>query len=128
MDRRMASKGSSGELGTPVGGDFVDVHVELRAASRHPDMQRKHVVVLAGEDLVADLDDELPSLIVEPFAVVVRDGRGFLQGGVRRDHLAGDQVLPDAEMLKRALGLSAPELVGGYFDDAEAVSLSSHVS
>src|SRR5262245_39767539 len=90
-------------------------------------MQRKHVVVLASEDLVTGLDDELAALIVEPVAVVVRDGRGFLQDSVRGDHFARHQVLPDAEMLKRTLGLSAPELVGGYFDNAEAVSLSSHL-
>jgi len=28
-------------------------------------------------------------------------------------------------MLERTLGLSAPELIGGYFDDAEAVSVIS---
>jgi hypothetical protein len=30
-------------------------------------------------------------------------------------------------MFKRTLGLSAPELVGGHFDDAKAVGLFPHL-
>jgi hypothetical protein len=67
-------------------------------------------------------------LIVKPLAVAVRDRGGFLQGGVGCDHFSGDQVFSDAEMFKRALRLSAPQLVGGYFNDAEAVSLFSRTS
>src|ERR1700692_3194748 len=89
-------------------------------------MRGKHVVSLAGEDLVACMNDQLAALIVEPLAVAVGDGGGFLQGGVGRDHFAGNQVLADAEMLERTLGLGAPELVGRHFNDAEAVSLFSH--
>ncbi len=91
-------------------------------------MQRKHVVMLAGQDFITGLNDQVGALIVKALAVAVRDGSGFLQGGVGRDHFAGNQVLPDAEMLERALGLRAPQLVGGYFNDAEAVSLFSHDS
>src|SRR5262252_1926206 len=96
MDRLMASKGSSSDLATPVGDDFVDIHVELGAAAGHPDMQGKHVVVLACQDFVADLDDQLVALIVEPLAVMIGDGGGFLQSRIGRDHLAGYQVLADA--------------------------------
>jgi hypothetical protein len=35
-------------------------------------MQWEHVVVLAGEDFVARLNDQLVTLIVEPLAGVVR--------------------------------------------------------
>jgi len=38
----------------------------------------------------------------------------------------GNQVLADAEMFEGTLGLSAPELVGGYFNDAEAVRFFPH--
>src|SRR5260370_40715138 len=117
MDRRVASKGSPCKLATAVGDHFVDVHVELGAAARHPDMQRKHVVMLAGEDLVTGLNDQLTALIVKPLAVAVGDGGGFLQSGVGGDHFARNQVLTDAEMLERALGLGAPELVGGDFNN-----------
>ena len=90
MNRRVAAERSASELAAPVGDHFVDVHVELGAAARHPDMQGKHVVMLAGEDFVAGLNDQLVALIVEPLAVVVRDGGGFLQDRVGRDHFAGN--------------------------------------
>jgi hypothetical protein len=58
---------------------------------------------------------------------MVRSGGGFLQGGVGGDHFSGNQVLPDAEMLERALGLSAPQLVCRHFNHTEAIALFSHV-
>src|SRR6202048_4980998 len=100
MDRRVASKGGASELATAVGDHLVDVHVELCAAAGHPDVQRKHVVMLAGQDFIAGLNNQVGALIVKPLAVAVGDGGGFLQGGVGRDHLAGNQVLADAEMFK----------------------------
>ncbi len=90
-------------------------------------MQGKHIVVLAGENLVANLNDQLVTLIVEPLSGMVRGGGGLLQGGVGGDHFSGYQVLPDAEMLERALGLSAPQLVRGHFNHTEAIALFSHV-
>ncbi len=71
-------------------------------------MQGKRVVVLSGENFVAGLNDQFVTLIVEPLARVVRDGGGFLQRGIGGDHLARHQIFADAEMLERALGLSAP--------------------
>jgi hypothetical protein len=59
MDRRLAAERRAGELAAAVGDHLVDVHVELGAAAGHPDMQRKHVVMLAGEDFVAGLNDQL---------------------------------------------------------------------
>ena len=64
--------------------------------------------MLAGEYLVTDLNDQLVGLVVEPLAGVVRVGGGFLQNGVRGNHLTRDQVLADAEVFKGALGLGAP--------------------
>ena len=58
---------------------------------------------------------------------MVRDGGGFFQRGVGGDHLAWDQILANAEMLQRALGLGAPELVGGHLDHTETVALLSHL-
>jgi hypothetical protein len=91
-------------------------------------MQGKHIVVLAGQDFVAHLNDQFISLIVEPFAGMIRCGGSFFQDGVGRDHFTGDQVLADAEMLERALGLSTPQFVGGHFNYTEAVILFSHAS
>ena len=64
MNRRLAAERRAGELAAAVGDHLVDVHVELGAAARHPYVQRKHVVMLAGQDLVADLDDQLMRLVV----------------------------------------------------------------
>ncbi len=126
MHRRVASERSTRQLATAVGDYFIDVHVELGAAPGHPDMQGEHVVMLACEDFVTGLNDQFVALIVKSLAVAVCDGGCFLQGSVGRDHLAWNQVLPDAEMFERTLGLSAPELVGGHFDDAETVGFFSH--
>src|SRR5580700_8282016 len=81
----------------------------------------------AREDFVAGLDDQFVALIVEPFAIVVYDSGGFLQCRVGRDHLTRNQIFSDAEMFERTLGLSAPEFVGGNFNDAEAVRLFPHL-
>ena len=63
MDRRFAAERRASELAAAVRDDLVDVHVELRAAAGHPDMQREHVVMLPGQDLVADLDDQPVGLV-----------------------------------------------------------------
>jgi hypothetical protein len=100
MNRHLAPERRTGELAAAVGDDFVDVHVELGAAPCHPNVQGKHVVMLPGENFVTHFDDQSMTLIVQPFAGVVRGGRGFLQGGIGNDHFAGDQILADAEMLE----------------------------
>src|SRR5262249_21185210 len=126
MHRGVAPKRSARKLAATVGDHLVDVHVELGATSRHPDMQWKHVVVLPGEDFVAGLSDQFVTLIVEPLARVVCSSGGLLQDRVGGDHFAGDQIRADAEMLEGALGLRTPELVRRHLDHAEAVSLLSH--
>src|SRR5580692_10517339 len=127
MDRRVASELRAGELATAVGDHLVDVHVELGSAARHPDMQREHVAMLAGQDLVASSNDQFVALIVKPFAVVVCDSCSLLQGRVCGYHFPRNQILPDAKMFKRTLGLSAPELVSGDIDDTEAVTLFPYI-
>jgi hypothetical protein len=113
MNRRLRPQRRAGNLAAAVGDHLVDVHVELRAAAGHPHMQREHVVVLAGQDLVADLDNEPMHLVVETLAGMVGVGRRLLQDGEAGHHLARDQVLADAEMLERALGLRAPQRSAG---------------
>src|SRR5260370_13855793 len=127
MTRRRAAKWCARELAATVGDHLVHVHVELSAASSHPDMQRKHVLMAAGEDLITDLDDQLVVLFVEPLAGIVGIGGSFLQNGVRANHFARHEVLADAEVLKRALGLGAPELVSRNVDYAEAISFLANI-
>src|SRR5216684_2687514 len=66
-----------------------------------PHMQWEHLVVLPGQDLVADLYDQPMHRVDDPAARVVGVGSGLLQCCVGGDHLSRNQVLADAEMLKR---------------------------
>jgi len=84
-------------------------------------------MMLAGQDLVANLYDQPVRLVVEPLACVVRIGRRLLQDGIGGDHLARDEVLADAEMLERPLGLRAPQLIGRHVHFAETVGLLADV-
>jgi hypothetical protein len=91
-------------------------------------VQWKHVVMLAGEYLIADLNDQTVALIIEPLAGMVRVCSSFFQDGVRRDHLTRNEIFADAEVLKRALGLGAPEPVSWNFDLTQRVFLYSNFS
>jgi hypothetical protein len=84
-------------------------------------------MMLAGQDLVADLDDQPVRLVIEPLAIMVGVGRRLLQDGVGSDHLARDEVLADAKVLERPLGLRAPQLVGRHAHFAETVGLLADV-
>src|SRR6266403_6393999 len=127
MYRRLAAECRARELAATVGNDLVHVHVELGAAAGHPDMQREHVVMLTRQDLIADLDDLAVRQGVEPAALVVGVGRGLFEDGIGGDHFAGHQVSADAEMLERALGLRAPELVDRYRYLTQAVGFDAYV-
>jgi hypothetical protein len=61
-------------------------HVELRSTSNHPDVQRKHVVMLAGKDLVASVDHEFVPLSIEPIGGMVDGGSSLCQNRIRADH------------------------------------------
>ena len=84
-------------------------------------------MMLSGEDFVASLNDQLVLQIFEPLAGIICRGRRLLQNGVGGDHLARNQVLPDAEMLERALRLSAPQFCRGNIDFAETIGLLADV-
>ncbi len=82
MDRRLAAQRRAGKLAAAIGDHLVHVHVELGAAAGHPHMQREHVVVLAREDFVACLHDQLVGLVVESPSGMVGIRRGFLEDGI----------------------------------------------
>jgi len=108
MDRGLAAQRRAGKLAAAIGDHLVHIHIELRAASGHPHVQREHVVVLTGEDFVAGLHDQVVGLVGKPLLGMVDDSGGLLQNRVRVDHLCRDQILTDAEVLKRTLSLRAP--------------------
>src|SRR5580704_18386452 len=101
VNGRLAAERCAGELAAAVGDHLIDVHVELRAAARHPYMQRKHVVMLAGQDFVADLNNQLVAQVVEPSAGMVGVGGGLFQDGVGGNQLPRDQVFADAEVFEQ---------------------------
>src|SRR6266478_8370128 len=121
MDRRLTSKRCACELATPVGDDLVYVHVKLRPAASHPDVQRKHVVVLARENLIAGLHNESEALVIETLPGMVGNCRAFLQCSVSGDHLSWDQMESDAKILQRTLRLRAPQTIRRDFYFAERV-------
>src|SRR5215475_6286096 len=125
MNRGFASKRFSGDLAAAIRDHLVHVHVELRSAPRHPDVQRKHVVMPSVKDLITDSSDEMKARIVQPIIVMVGDGGAFFQRRIRRDHLARHQILADAEVLQRPLRLSSPEFIRWNLHFAEAVGLGS---
>src|SRR6266481_7063171 len=128
MDRSLSSNRRARKLATAIGDDLVYVHVELRPASRHPDVQRKHVFVLAGQNLIASLHNESVTLVIEPLPGVVGIGGAFLQRGICCDHLPWDQILSYAEVLQRALRLGAPQTIRCDFYFAERVCFDAELA
>ena len=59
---------------------------------------------------------------------MVGDRGGLLQSRIGSDHLPRDQILADAEMFERPLGLRPPKFVGRNSDNAQAVGLLAHFS
>jgi len=80
MNGSLAAQRRACDLTTAVRNDFVHVHIELRSAAGHPDMQRKHVIVLAGQDFFARLYDQIMTLLVEAFPRKVGSGSALYRG------------------------------------------------
>jgi hypothetical protein len=121
MHRRLAAQRRTVKLAGTVRNHLVDIHIELRAASGHPDMQGEHVVMPTSQNLVRDRDDQIVDLLIHSLARVVGVGGSLLQNGEGRDQFARDQILPNAEIFERALGLGAPQLVSLDLDRAHGV-------
>ena len=78
-------------------------------------MKGEMVMVLASQDLVAGLDDQIVLLIPQPAAFVVHHGRRLFEQGVGDYHLPGDEIVADAEMLQGTLGLGPQSRSAGTF-------------
>ena len=85
-------------------------------------------MVLAGENLIAGLHNELETPAVELISGMVGCGCRLLQGGIRRNHLARHQILADAEVFQGTLRLSAPEFVDRNIHFSEAIRLLPNVA
>jgi hypothetical protein len=91
-------------------------------------MQRKLVLVLTSQDLVAGLDNQLILAIPEPPARMIDLGCGLLQRRIGNDHFTRHQVVADTEVLQRALRLGPPQLVGGDLDLAKTVAFGAKLN
>src|SRR5262249_22528554 len=85
-------------------------------------------VVLALQDLVAHADDQVLLSAAEPAGLVIDQRGRLLDDRVGGDHLPGDQIVADAEVLQRPLRLRSPELVGRDVNWAETVLFNSSSS
>jgi hypothetical protein len=90
-------------------------------------VEGEHIGMPAFEQLVAHLHDQASFFLVQLPAIVIGKRRCALQDRIGRDHLAGDEIMTDAEVFEGALRLRAPQLVCRYLDNAEAVCLLAHI-
>ena len=111
-------------FGAPYGLTYPKGHLSLTSQSG---AFGNSIVMLASQDLVAGFDDQVVLFGTQTAAGVVDIGSGFFQGGIGSDHFPGNQVLADAEMLERSLGLCPPKLVSWHLHHAKAVGFFSDV-
>ncbi len=64
MNRTLARQRRAGELAATVRDHLVHVHVELGTTARHPYVQWEHVMMLAPQYLVTDLNDQFIALFI----------------------------------------------------------------
>src|SRR5262249_44491150 len=113
------------KLDSPVADHLVGVHVALGAAPRLPDDERKMIVQLPRDHLVRALDDGARHVLGKETELGIDLGAGPLELAEGTDHLAGEALPRDLEVLQGALGLRTPITVGGDVDGAHAVGLAS---
>ena len=108
-----------------VGNDLVRIHIRLRARAGLPDHQRKMLVELARDHLVASPGNH-PQLFRRHFFGLqfgVCHRRCALENAERVRNLARHRLCSDADekILMASLGLRRPELVCGDFDLAHRI-------
>ena len=108
-----------------VGDHLVDVHVGLGAGAGLPDQQREMLVELAVGDVLRHRDDGPGAPGVERAEIAVDLGRGALDQAERVHDLDRHAFAADAEIVQRALGLRAPEFVGGDIERPEGVAFGT---
>ena len=109
-----------------VGNDLVDVHVALGSGTGLPNDQRKLCVVLAREDFVADVANELGFFGREDPQVAVGQGRCLFEVGKGVHDLFGHAAFgTDFKVGARALGLGAPVGGCGNVDFAHRVAFNA---
>ncbi len=108
-----------------VGDHLVDVHVGLRAGTGLPHQQREMPVQPAVGDVLRHRDDRLRAAAVERTEIAVDLGGGALDQAERTHDLDRHAFRTDAEIVQRALGLRAPQPVGGDSERPEGVAFNA---
>jgi hypothetical protein len=114
---------------TSSGDDLIGVHVRLGAGAGLERDERKLAVERPGDNLAGGANDQR-SLVFAQFAErEIRLRRRLLDDAKgANDHAAPDKARPaDWEVLDGALGLCAPQSLGGHIDLAKAVSFAPYV-
>ena len=109
------------QLAGPVGQHLVDVHIGLGAGAGLPDHQGELIGVLAREHLIGGRIDGSGFFLVQQTQRLVDAGRGLFDLRQRSNDFTRLLLAADVKILQRALRLRAPELVGGYIDQAKSV-------
>src|ERR1700722_16567265 len=105
------------------GDHLVGVHVGARARAGLEHVDRKMSIVLAGDHLGGGRLDGLCDLGIEQLQCRVGPCRRLLDEAERADEGARQLDATDREVLDRALGLGAPQGLGGHLQLAHAVVL-----
>ena len=125
MDRRFRAERAAEPLVGAVGDHLVDVHVGLGAGAGLPDDQRELIVEPAVDDLLRRLDDGLGAARVERAKLAIGLRRRALDDGQRADDRKRHELVADAKIVARTLGLRAPVAIGGHFERAERVGFGA---
>ena len=115
----------AGNLVATVCKHLVHVHVALGARACLPDLEREHVVVLAGQDFICCLADERGLLFCEAAELGICLGCRLLEEGEGMDDALGHRLRPDPEVLVGALGLRSPEGPGRNLDLSHGIVLDA---
>ena len=104
---------------------LVDVHIALGAGAGLPHQQRKMLIQLAVGDVLRHRDDRLGAPGVEAAEIAVDLGGGALDQAERAHDFDRHALAADAEIMQRALGLRAPQSVGGDSERPEGVAFDA---
>src|SRR5262249_37746474 len=112
-------------FGSPVGEDFIDVHVGLRSRPRLPDAERELRRVAAVERFGGGGDDRLRHRWRGQTECGGYLRRSALDDEERANQLARQLFAGNTEIEERALCLRAPKLVRRNLDGAERIAFDA---
>ena len=108
---------------SPVGDDFIDVHVGLGSGTRLPDDQRKLFIEFAFEDFVTNAQDPFFFVLRQHAVFCIRNGSSFFQIGKCTDDFNRHPVdiSGNFKILNGALRLCTPIDMCRHLHDAHRI-------